>query len=718
MSTNSVYTMTIELRSDMCCGTGEANGVSVDQVTALDAYGLPFIPAKRLKGLLREEAEFIGDAGLVDALFGKSGASLAGRLSFSEARLVGYEQIVGKIQASKGAITPGMATGVYTVSRTGTRVGDDGVAADHTLRTIQFVRRCDTAGVPTRFAGRVYCADATEEDKALVDNAVRCLRAIGLGKSRGMGEVSCSGAWADERESRPEGVPSDAAATRVGYRVTLDAPAAVQSGTGENLDYIPGSVMQGVFAWLFCKSDPDFLERHILRDTRFLNAYVDVGGPSASAPVPFSYRTQKNAKGTVDAGTGLSRYPLYDMADERQRTEAQQVSINGYGAVVDGEYVVAEVAQSLSFHSSNQNSPQGKYYSIQSIDAGQSFSGAVIAAPEAIQRLKEAAAGNGGTLRIGTAKGSGFGACRLSFFDAQDVGCVEVRPNDRVMIRLVSDVVFIDEDGTNSADTAAFVKHLSQSGVLGFEFHTGMDASNRSCKAFVKTCVVGGYNAYWRLPKRQYVAFQKGSVIVVTVTSCDKGEVPCEAWTGLLQTEGFGQLAVCKVGESAPRTEYIKRDLRREPWPAPQCAAGQDGTPSQEDIRALASFEHDLALLGALDDAMLKACELGNKFNLESVSKSSFMRIGSILASACKTAEASGDTPLSEAFLTLAKDNFQEDEKTLFGECNKLVDSHVGDPSKYGQLSASGRNLVFRRFVLEYLHQVKVRYTTKKGGRS
>jgi len=53
--------MTITLLSDMCCGTGEGDGINLDTTTAFDEMGLPFIPAKRLKGLLRESAEFLAD---------------------------------------------------------------------------------------------------------------------------------------------------------------------------------------------------------------------------------------------------------------------------------------------------------------------------------------------------------------------------------------------------------------------------------------------------------------------------------------------------------------------------------------------------------------------------------------------------------------------------------------------------------------------------------
>ena len=165
-------------------------------------------------------------------------------------------------------------------------------------------------------------------------------------------------------------------------------------------------------------------------------------------------------------------------------------------------------------------------------------------------------------MRIGAAGGSGFGDGRLSMHRVDELSKVKLAKDDRVAIQLLSDVVYVDKSGANSLDVVSFVEELSTSGKLGFEFATCMDGSGtdgeKVCKAYVKTCVAGGFNARWRLPKRQYGAFQKGSVIVATVTRCDAGTVASLVWTGLLQEEGFGLLAIQKVGEGLASGVYAK----------------------------------------------------------------------------------------------------------------------------------------------------------------
>ena len=68
----------VELKSDLMTGSGSGFAGVVDSDIEYELYGLPFIPAKRLKGCLRECAEEIKDSdskyqAAFDKLFGKPG---------------------------------------------------------------------------------------------------------------------------------------------------------------------------------------------------------------------------------------------------------------------------------------------------------------------------------------------------------------------------------------------------------------------------------------------------------------------------------------------------------------------------------------------------------------------------------------------------------------------------------------------------------------------
>lgn len=46
----------IVLQSDLCAGNGESIGNTIDTDVCMDAAGLPYIPARRLKGCLKQAA--------------------------------------------------------------------------------------------------------------------------------------------------------------------------------------------------------------------------------------------------------------------------------------------------------------------------------------------------------------------------------------------------------------------------------------------------------------------------------------------------------------------------------------------------------------------------------------------------------------------------------------------------------------------------------------
>ena len=55
--------ITIELLSDICIGSGESYNSVIDTDVTYDDYGLPYIPAKRIKGCIREAGLELKDFG-------------------------------------------------------------------------------------------------------------------------------------------------------------------------------------------------------------------------------------------------------------------------------------------------------------------------------------------------------------------------------------------------------------------------------------------------------------------------------------------------------------------------------------------------------------------------------------------------------------------------------------------------------------------------------
>jgi hypothetical protein len=180
--------LTIKILSYWHCGTGKGKGADLDSIVKKDARGLPFVPGKTLKGLLREGVRGWEDvnpvrAGTTDRLFGRPtvkgepDSSVPGILEFHNGTLP-YEEaawLVGVSDEQRGA------RAALFDRLSATKIDDEGQAEDHTLRTIE---TCVPLGLKAIISGP--SEDSPEWISAL--RAGCCLvRGLGSHRSRGLG---------------------------------------------------------------------------------------------------------------------------------------------------------------------------------------------------------------------------------------------------------------------------------------------------------------------------------------------------------------------------------------------------------------------------------------------------------------------------------------------------------------------------------------------------
>lgn len=705
MTRASEYELRIELVSDMCCGTGEASGIAVDTLTAVDEHGLPVIPAKRLKGLLRESAELVccGRRDLVEQLFGKSGV-FGGKLRFSMAELEGAGALKDLI-AKKG-VSAVQTTRAFTGTRTGTAVEPDGTARDHSLRTVQVVRAKNAEGEPTVFTGVIFGEDLTQEEEELLTRAARCLRSIGMSKTRGLGEVVSS------IEPRSATAPAAASAAAfegdaeeivtAGYTLSLESDLILSGGIDSALDYVPGSMIQGVFAAMSAKDDEELLRSDVLRRSCFSNAYlvIDAGGQSLSSrPVPNTYKGVKNEDCNPGSGTQLT---LYDHAlDEFLVEGQQQVALKGYCAQKDGVVYVAAPDSALSFHSSKASSLQGKqFYSLAHLRAGQCFAGTITARRGALQRFQELLAQRGNKVSLGTSTRSGYGLCAMELGPEQAPEMLSVKPGDRVEAALLSDTVIVREDGSQATGVAELLEAVK---TLSPAF-AACQVDDGDTELFAKVTTIGGYNAHWKLPKPQRRAFQRGSVLVLRASA--DAEINVRHHLGILAGEGCGLVQLRVLPAQAEPSRYEKAA------PYVQAARQDNGTAGE---RAAASFEAELQYAELIERCRELAYGLADALRRGELSKSSAMRMGNILATATKAARAGkAKEGLERCFEQLAEDNFKG-RAELIKKCRALVQGFGDLYADSGfDLSAVRRDTAFARFIQAYLHYAREK-SVKEG---
>lgn len=179
-------------------GTGRGEGAGADALVNIDAAGLPFLPGRTVKGLLRDAAEIAVHAGALDraaweAAFGHEGergddatryGTVPGQLVFGSAHLGEDLADVAAWRAwgEQSPPPPGRAQLFRTVAATALDQG--GSAAQGTLRTVQ-------VAVPAPLVAAVHLSPGASLDRPAALGVLRAaaplLYAIGAHRTRGLG---------------------------------------------------------------------------------------------------------------------------------------------------------------------------------------------------------------------------------------------------------------------------------------------------------------------------------------------------------------------------------------------------------------------------------------------------------------------------------------------------------------------------------------------------
>ncbi len=205
-----VYTLKVTLESPCLIGSGEGFGAVIDSDIVFDEFGIPYIPAKRIKGCLRDSAieacEIFRLAGIklfdlseedsenrftiVTSLFGKPGDEKPAPAYFSNLTIQDYYSMVQWLKylmaEYPNIINRESIINQFTEIRQQTSIDEKtGTAKEHSLRTIRVVKKGHT------FKGTIDIEDDKEDIFRLLYFACKNLTHIGTKRNRGFGKVSC-----------------------------------------------------------------------------------------------------------------------------------------------------------------------------------------------------------------------------------------------------------------------------------------------------------------------------------------------------------------------------------------------------------------------------------------------------------------------------------------------------------------------------------------------
>lgn len=194
------YTLKLSTLSDTIIGSAQSYGTIIDSDIVFDRRGLPYIPAKRIKGLFRNAASdllnmegframFSSDKEAVNRYFGVMGASdPEPAMNFHNLQLENIAQIGEWLdylgdKYSYGINQPFIQE-FFTAVRTQTAIDPiRQTAKEHSLRTSRVLKRgyC--------FSGIIAVNDDNEEIRTLLSASCLLIDRIGSKRNRGFGKI-------------------------------------------------------------------------------------------------------------------------------------------------------------------------------------------------------------------------------------------------------------------------------------------------------------------------------------------------------------------------------------------------------------------------------------------------------------------------------------------------------------------------------------------------
>lgn len=194
----------LKLLSDALIGSGEGWGANIDSDMVFDEFGLPYIPARRIKGNLRESAlevvEMFEKSEInaasskdIDTLFGKPGQDRPAPISFSNLYLADYksnrEWMDWLIRQHPNNFSREIVLNTFSSIRQQTSISDEGTAKENSLRTLRVLKKDHV------FFGNVTfdpIFDLIDNDQlSLLAFSALNLRHLGTSRNRGLGSVKC-----------------------------------------------------------------------------------------------------------------------------------------------------------------------------------------------------------------------------------------------------------------------------------------------------------------------------------------------------------------------------------------------------------------------------------------------------------------------------------------------------------------------------------------------
>lgn len=551
----------ITLKSDLCTSAGENYNAALDTDVVYDEYGFPYIPAKRLKGLIREAALELVEFEIFpkedyDFLFGTEGIKSAAFI-LDDAYIEKYAQYISDLKKCKNKEIKHQqrVLNQYTYIRTQTALTSEGTAKENSLRTFRVVNR------GLKFAAQLKIDKSlTEVQEELLETAISMVKHIGKNRTRGLGLVEMK--LINEEKGETLTTVSEKKKfeiydnNQIFYQIHLNGPVFCKMGDGnqeKTEEYIPGDKILGMLAGRMTDEEfCDFMNngKGNAKELKISNAYLSKEGKRC-LPIPASYQKKKDQE--FEKNEMILKDMLFGKPDGEQRTPFSSgfLSEDGYFGEVETQFSYHHRRPKNKAIGRASGEEESSFYQMKSLCKDQDFSGFILANREQADKILKLLQENP-EIRIGSGKYTEYGNAEIEILD--------VKPKDEqktavkeFVLKLNAAVILYNDYGMPSADADTLLTYLEKE--LGVE-----KGSLKIRKRFVRYEEIGGFQVTWHRRKARFTALGKGSVFLISCENVESVEVPETLFLGERVSEGYGETMIireCKEDRRIRKAEDV-----------------------------------------------------------------------------------------------------------------------------------------------------------------
>ena len=565
----------ITLYSDFCSGNGYSYYGTIDSEAEHDTFGLPFIPARRLKGCLRECARLLRDSGLweestdpLNYLFGVSGDDSTKGIRIENAYISGYEQIeVGlkllqENKEIKKYISPDEVLDLFSDVKAQTRM-ENGVADDNSLRFTRIIHQFLPFNKENRleFIAKVEYPDG-QEDK--LKQICKALRHIGMNRNRGLGCIKCEFKAEDKVADTKDDIKiienveiNKELNQKLNITIFFEnlGPLII-SGDDKNTTskYISGKSVLGALAGSYLSidgnsaDDEEFVRLFLNGDTIYSDFNIS-DGEHIFYPAPSFLNKMKKSKKYVNS-LKYSENQGYSSDDYNPANGNQPKKLKGKYIYLEKlnksgalNILDCEPKQRVIYH--HRRGDDALLYSQTALKEGQIFAGNIICGRRDYELLLGLLKNT--NFSFGKSKTAQYGKCRIISLNTDIIKDFNVKKDELIYVSLDSRGIFQDKYGYTQEPKKVYKIIGEQLGLLNEKADEYIQIGETDYPfCSIQPAMIYGYLGVWNLRKASIAGIESGSTFVYKAAK-DVGIK--NYYVGERNLEGFGKVSIYKGDE-------------------------------------------------------------------------------------------------------------------------------------------------------------------------